>query len=296
MKTMEARNLGEADLVRSRPIGIRWTMGDVRARGFEALRLSIWGAWHVFGPEAAYVVCVNGLQAGEARARTGPVPEAVAWLDISHAMPDVLRGPLGRQGPRGSYWKLAPLRLFPDRHEISLDNDCILWDLPLAMRRWLEVPAATAGGLMAEDVRGCYGQFEALCPPEPRNAGIRGLPPGFDLEGALRSALARRQCQTGRPVVFDEEEDLDEQGLQVAALSPHGPVRAVSLDDVTVCSPFHPHLPHLGRCGAHFVGLNARSIDWDYYDRPANAWMAEHWARHLPALRERTGTPVDEMA
>jgi hypothetical protein len=39
------------------------------------------------------------------------------------------------------------------------------------------------------------------------------------------------------------------------------------------------------------VGLNARHIPWDYYDRPAGEWLREHWARHRPALYERTGTP-----
>jgi hypothetical protein len=150
--------------------------------------------------------------------------------------------------------------------------------------------------LVAEHVRGCYGQFDTLCPPEPRNAGIRGLPPGFDFEAAVRRAIARRERLAGMPVVFAEEEDLDEQGLQVAALSRHGPVRAVALDDVSVCSPFHPHLPDLGRCGAHFVGLNPRSIDWDDDDRPADAWMDEHWARHRPALYERTRAPAHEQA
>jgi hypothetical protein len=65
----------------------------------------------------------------------------------------------------------------------------------------------------------------------------------------------------------------------------------VTLEEVTVCSPFHPHLPHLGRCGAHFVGLNARTIAWDYCGRPADECMAEHWARHRGELHARTGAP-----
>ena len=45
----------------------------------------------------------------------------------------------------------------------------------------------------------------------------------------------------------------------------------------------------LGRCGAHFVGLNARHIAWNYYDRPADEWMTEHWLRNRAALYARTG-------
>ncbi|MGZ5182877.1 MAG: hypothetical protein ACXWC2_20565 [Ramlibacter sp.] len=106
---------------------------------------------------------------------------------------------------------------------------------------------------------------------------------------AATATLAGRARQTGAAVTFTS--DLDEQGLQAAALSRTAPLRTVSLREVSVCSPFHPHLPDLGRCGAHFVGLNTRHIAWDYYGRPADAWMAEHWQRQRPALYALTGTP-----
>lgn len=38
-----------------------------------------------------------------------------------------------------------------------------------------------------------------------------------------------------------------------------------------------PKTPAFGSCGAHFVGMNARNISWDYYGRPAADWLAEHW-------------------
>ena len=41
------------------PLAVRWTIGDVNPAGFEALRLSIWGACRLFGPEGQYAVCVN---------------------------------------------------------------------------------------------------------------------------------------------------------------------------------------------------------------------------------------------
>ena len=107
-------------------VGIRWTIGDVNERGFEALRLSIWGAWRAFGPDAAYVVCVNTVSPEEARARTGPVPHAVVWRPASD-LPGFLRGHLEAGMAEGVAWKVAPLRCFPDRWELSLDNDCIFW-------------------------------------------------------------------------------------------------------------------------------------------------------------------------
>lgn len=266
------------------PLALRWTIGDVHPRGFAALRLSLWGAWRLFGPGVLYSVCVNTLDLAEARARTGAVPDAVTWRAVSRRdIPGFLNDWLDAGMAEGVAWKFAPLRLHPDRHEIALDNDCILWRVPGALRDWLLLGDGVTC-LLAEDVRACFGQFAPFCGPQARNAGLRGLPPGFDFAAALRTMLAHH------PVPLASE--LDEQGLQVAALSRLAPPRAVPLADLTVCSPFHPHLPDLGRCGAHFVGLNSRHIPWDYYDRPADLWIAEFWARHAPALHRAVGLPV----
>jgi hypothetical protein len=266
-------------------IGIRWTIGDVSDRGFEALGLSIRGAWRIFGGNAAYTVCVNKISPGRARAQVGPVPGPVEWLDATDAMPQFLQERFDEAMAEGVGWKLAPLRVHPGRFELSLDNDCILWGLPPTIGHWLS--RDDGGCLMAEDVRACYGQFETLCGREPRNAGIRGLPPGFDLEAALHRALAGADAVHGHGIRLTSE--LDEQGLQTAALSPYpgGAPGAVLLDEVSVCSPFWPHRPGLGLYGAHFVGLNSRHIPWDYYDRPADDWMTGHWETHRQTIHQK---------
>src|ERR1044071_1275109 len=110
---------------RSIPIGVRWTLGDVAERGFEALRFSIWGAWRIFGPGAAYAVCVNSIPLSEARARTGDLPGDVTWYDATRDFPAFLRRHFDAGMAEGVGWKLAPMRFFPDRYELSLDNDCI---------------------------------------------------------------------------------------------------------------------------------------------------------------------------
>lgn len=259
-------------------VGVRWTIGDVTDAGFEALRLSIWGAWRLFGRDAAYAVCVNGLSIDEVWRRTGPVPDAVMWRE-SGRVPPRLAPYMDGGMAAGVGWKLAPLRLFLDRFEISLDNDCILWEMPEAFGAWLaEEPLRC---LIAEDVVSAHGAFADLAGPRPRNTGIRGFPPGYDPEDALAEILKRR------PVHLTGEED--EQGLQVAALDLERPAHVVSTADVAICSPFWPRRPELGRCGAHFVGLNCRAIPWDYYGRPAVEWIAENWRRHRPELYARVG-------
>lgn len=264
-------------------IGVRWTIGDVSPAGFEALRLSIWGAWSLFGPSAAYAVCVNSVPLGRARELTGEVPGQVIWHDSNGDLPGFLRRRLDPGMAEGVGWKFAPLRLFPDRQELSLDNDCLLWDLPAGLRAWL-ADGDPRACLLAEDVRPCFGQFAHLCGPEPRNSGIRGLKPGFDLQAALGAVLDEH------PVTLSSE--LDEQGLQVAALSRPGRLRAVSAEEVTICSPFPPHVPHLGRCGAHFVGLNAKRFSWRLDGRPAEEYVQENWRRCRAGLAARVGAPA----
>lgn len=261
-------------------LAVRWTIGDVAPLGFEALRLSIHGAVRIFGPEAAYIVYVNSIPVGEAIARTGPTPAGIDWRAAPAELPKVLRGRVDGGMAQGAAWKLAPLLACPDRHELALDNDVILWEAPSAIRRWLhgwDTP------LIAEDVAPCHGVFAHLCGSVPRNSGIRGLPPGFPFCAALRRVL-----DLSRATLVSE---LDEQGLQVAALSLDQPPLVVSAADVTICSPFPPHRPELGRCGAHFVGLNAQELPWRYGGRPASEVRRAHWRGHRPELYARVGLP-----
>ena len=264
-------------------LGIRWTLGDVSSPGFEALRLSIHGAVRVFGPDCAYIVYVNTIPVSEAKARTGEVPSAVEWRAVPAKLPEVLRGLLDGGMAEGVAWKLVPLSAFPDRHELALDNDVILWEQPEAIRGWLH--SDPQARIIAEDVTVGHGAFADLCGDQPRNSGIRGVPAGFDLGAAIAGVLARL------PVRLNSE--LDEQGLQVAALSLDGPPRVVRTEEVTICSPFCPHQEHLGRCGAHFVGLNARRLPWRYYDRDATELRIEHWERWRAELYARVGLQID---
>lgn len=265
-----------------RAVGLRWTIGDVTPAGFEALRLSIHGAMKLFGSDAGYAVCVNTIAVEDARARTGPVPAAVEWLPAS-GLPQFLRQRLDAKMAEGVAWKLAPLRLFPDRYELSLDNDCILWAVPEAVERWLSEKEPRC--LIAADRVLAHGAFSSLTRAEPRNTGIRGLPPRYDLGAALRSVLSR--CDV--PL----KSELDEQGLQVVALDEGRRAHVVSLEDVTICSPFWPHLPELGRAGAHFIGLNTRHMDWQYYGKPARECILSNWQRHHHTLCSLVGLCQD---
>jgi hypothetical protein len=89
---------------------------------------------------------------------------------------------------------------------------------------------------------------------------------------------------------------VDEQGLQTSALARGGTMHVVTLDDVTICSPFPPHLSGPGRCGVHFVGLNARRLPWSYEGRPATDHLREHWRRLRGLVYQRVGLSLTEAA
>jgi hypothetical protein len=258
-------------------LAVRWTIGDVSSEGFEALRLSIIGASRLFGPSAIYVVCVNNVELDRAKVLCGPVPEFVQWRDVTGEFPVWLRPFLDGNLAEGVGWKFAPIRLFPKFHELSLDNDCILWEMPAALARWLKSGDAC---LLAEDVVACFGRFASCCGNQPRNSGIRGLPPGFDLKREFVKVLER--C----PAILSSE--LDEQGLQTAALSSFAPL-VVTNTEVSICSPFPPHVAQLGTCGAHFVGLNACSLPWEFMGRPAIEHRRGHWRSVRAAVYQKVG-------
>lgn len=267
------------------PLCVRWTVGDVSPAGFEALRLSVHGATQLFGSHAAYTICVNSVAVDDARRRAGSLPDGVTWRRVERLIPPVLRPFLKDGMSEGTGWKLVPPQLDGSVRELALDNDVILWDLPEALSAWLADESDTAR-LIAADVTPAHGRFATLCGPEPRNSGIRGTPAGFDYEGAIAAVL---RDHTG-----DLVSELDEQGLQIAALSRDSAPLVVTSREVSICSPFHPHVSELGTCGAHFVGLNARDIPWTYYDRPAIEVRLEHWRRHRPELYARVGLPLPD--
>ncbi len=269
-------------------LGVRWTVGDVSSRGWEALRLSVHCAARLFGDGARYAVCVNTVGLSTARQLAGSMPDGVEWRAVSRAeISSALERHLDPEMAEGVGWKLVPLRVFPEIHELSLDNDCILWDLPPALRQFLERRDAT---LMAEDIERCLGQFQAATVPGAINSGIRGLPPRFRLADELAGALAEQEASTGASVVLRSE--LDEQGLQAVALHRSTPCLRVRTEEVSICSPFWPRQVELGTCGAHFVGLNSKHIAWDYYDEPGDIVRRRHWDAHRAELYSKAGLPL----
>jgi hypothetical protein len=237
--------------------------------------MSIVGARKVFGDRAEYIVCVNTIDVDTAREHVGLIEQLVTWHDSSHDVPSWLQPYLDPKMAEGVAWKLAPVRLDENCHTLSLDNDVILWRLPESIREWLDEDDAL---LIAEDVRACHGKFARWCGPEPRNSGIRGLPPTFDAESRLQDLLRATGVQL--------ESETDEQGLQVALVT-REKHRVVTLNEVTISGYFRPHRLELGYCGAHFVGVNAKQLPFEWNGRPGEQYVYEYFDYKKPEVLAR---------
>ena len=129
------------------------------------------------------------------------------------------------------------------QHELTLENDHIMWAIPPGMQRWLERSDATLAWIVdwsyyADEYMERVGGFMA-CP------GMYGLPPGLAMPPHGHSG----------PAI-----DLLEQGHVAAWLREHPPHEIVTHDEVSAYMPNHDILKHthskVGTHGVHLPGLN----------------------------------------
>ncbi|MEM7036337.1 MAG: hypothetical protein AAF570_05095, partial [Bacteroidota bacterium] len=100
-------------------------------------------------------------------------------------------------------------RIDADKFELFLDNDVIIWRLPEAIRTWIK----TNSILVSEDWNGAhYGEFsDSLKTTDSYNAGILGMPPGFEIDlpntslysdhfHSEQGSVASRIVNSGKPI------------------------------------------------------------------------------------------------
>ena len=246
-------------------VGVRWSVGALGSRGMEALRLSIWGAWRIFGERALYTVFVRGRSAHDVQEAMEELPPGIAWVNSDDLVPPFILAHGGGAAETVEE-RFAPLRQYPGRFELSLDPGCILWELPEPIERWL-VEQHGYRCILTQDASAKYGQFHEYCGPGHLSSAIRGLPPAFKYGATIRELLRERELMVGHRLRMSPDDAL---GLEIAAAVRLAEPLIVTEREVTVCSPFHPYL---GTCGARFVGLHAEYAPW-----------TECWERHRPEL------------
>ncbi len=249
-------------------LAVRWTIGDVSLEGFEILANSIIGA--------RYIVAVNTIDIETAHAWTGAASSLAEWRDCTNLLPEWVHDRIDQGMAEGVAWKFVPVRFCEDQHVLSLDNDVVLWGMPESIRLWLRDGNSL---LIAEDVKCRYGAFASQCPVQPRDSGVTGFPPGWDIERRLRELLHGTRMTS----------ECDEQGLQVAMITSE-PHRLVTLEEVSISGYFRPHLLELGSCGAHFVGVNPKRSASTWQGRSIEQYAHEFWNGMRPQVEQHIRT------
>jgi hypothetical protein len=203
------------------PIVIRWQIGPFGEMSWRALNLSI-RLMQRIEPNADLFV----VHQGDVR---------IGTPGVNYFLQDNLYSHGRFERPYAEY-------LGPARHEMTLENDHIMWELPPAWERWKSRSDATLAWIVDWDYYGNYaervGGFRA-CP------GMYGTPPGVVMPP---------------PPIEERGDDQAEQGWVASWLREHPPHEIVTHDEVSAYMPNHDILrhthSHLGTHGVHLPGLN----------------------------------------
>ena len=234
-----------------RPL-MRWTMGgNVSEAGWECLSESIRITPKVY-PEFDYVVCYNNMTPDKLkRLQSFGVDlyeQTEDQIGVSFEFDQSTTESVGNHA-----WKLCPLRLRPDAHEIWVDNDIILWE------RIPEIEQFLADGLPIVSQtwsRELYGSFDSDIPKGCSIcAGFFGLPPNYPFQQIIDSLLVGKG-----PL-----KNYDEQGM----------IASMIVNNKDGWIGIHPfHLNQLGwwervkklPMGGHFIRLNTgTNLSWETY-------------------------------
>lgn len=194
---------------------IRWTFGEAIGRptslqGLDMLECSIRFAQSLI-PNAKLYVCYNSIRSDRLLSKLNKVADlGVSLIDQNDLNPE-FTGVTGKN----SFWKYIPGRIELNKFELFLDNDVIIWRVPELIKTWAESNSI----LISEDWNGShYGEFAgSIQTPDSYNAGIIGLPPGFEIPVPRTSDLsehfhseqgyvASQILQSGKPVRLIKKE------------------------------------------------------------------------------------------
>lgn len=208
---------------------VRWTIGPVQPAGFECLRMSIQSFRDLYDIDC--VVCHNGID-----------PQCISDLDVT-LIDQQSRICSGDIKPVGVAWKLYPIRLDMNRHELFIDNDLIVANKIDQLDQFLTSDMT----LLLQGESRNYGKYERHVPPGYHiNSGLFGLPPGFDLNKYLKFYNNEWEINCTH-----SSKTWDEQGFVAASLLSHNKFAVIPNNVVTNCE-----MQLVPGRGFHFVGLN----------------------------------------
>lgn len=221
----------------------RWTIGPVTNSGKKILRESV-SIFASIYPEFHRVICFNNLNCSEL--------SDLSKLANLHeqgekSVPCTLSAPDNNPiEATGCGWKLAPPRLDINSMELFIDNDIIIHKRLPQIDEWLEKKNC---GLIAEGLhrKRMYGVFDCFVPERVHaNAGLFGLPAGFDFEKKIAEYSKFLDGSLG---------GYNEQGLTVATIINMKEYIMVPLSRLHIAEG-HLDLPEQMPDAIHFVHVN----------------------------------------
>jgi hypothetical protein len=225
-------------------------MGNVSEAGWECLSESTRLLPKIY-PEFDFVICYNSLDNKETqRLRSFKIDlyeQKEENLEVPHTFHH-------HSSVSNHSWKLCPIRLRPEAHELWVDNDVVITDRIPDIDDWLNKDKPIISTVYGKEA---YGRFkEALimrlwgvwpC------AGLFGLPPRFGFKEKLLEGC------NGVPL-----EGFDEQGLVVSIVTKEKgwmPIEPKIFNQVGWFNRFVLHHE-----GYHFIRLNTGTNSaWEHY-------------------------------
>lgn len=191
---------------------VRWTIGDVKLRGFHILDRSIKNMLELYGDRFEYFVYCNC----NADYNTDRVRKTCEKYNVNLYLQkwETCPFPAPSDAIYPSIWKVCPPRLKMDVHELILDNDVVFLKKPVEIEEFLDSDKT----LVVEDTLRYFGVFNRwFRDDEAYNSGIMGCPPGYDFGKKIMGTWSERfEKMKNRKLGYG-----DEQGLLTYTLLQH---------------------------------------------------------------------------
>lgn len=243
----------------------RWTIGNTSKEGLECLRISIKTLTKIYKDRFDYYVCYNNCNVQNLREYVGHHPVKIIKQDWS-----TCPLPIDEQKNIGtSLWKFCPSRININVHEIICDNDIVFIESINEIEEFLTKNV----GLITEDPIKHQGKFGHLFDEDEKfNAGLVGLPPGYNLKDDLYKIWAENGSH-------ETILQADEQGLISAALKkinfikiPKSEIILIRPKGEVVDLAQHKKIDFFKKGKAyHFSGVNKKNHNyWDKFKKEFN--------------------------
>lgn len=230
---------------------IRWTIGNVKDSGWECFSESIRLLPKIY-PEFDFIICYNNLDEIKLKKLKSFNIKLYEQKEENLKIPHKF---LEQEKIYNHFWKLCPIRIRPQAHELWIDNDIIITDRIPEIDEWLTKDACIIStsyggnnyGRFKSSVKTNMGDKLTYC------AGLFGLPPNFNFEEKII-----QKCK-GVPL-----EGFDEQGVVASIVTESKELIPIDANNLHQTGWWKINYPWIS--GYHFIRLNTSTNSaWERY-------------------------------